>query len=492
MVAEDHAQNTKAANAIYRCIQQPLLQGPKEIKLPLVYVIDSILKNVKGCFTIIIQNDAKHWMPLVYTQINQEQKEKLKKTWTSWKEFQIFNDSTWREMGACFLTNDGVAQLAATSSSSSNGGIARSADGELQLKPRVRKQMQLLLDDAQSLVDNELDKVSLERLADINPELLLAIQKQAEDILAAGTDHHGNPESSNKQQQLQQPFLETRCNSWIQRSMEWNNLKLNYAEMSKGLILKLQTLVDEQLLSDDTYTEEDAVTMITTLSAAAAVAIHLQHFLDGLETQQIMQSTSTSKRKSSTFTVVNKEKFTNEGLKERNEGIISMLYEMGLPFVSSSDGQRFATQSELSNHLDSLFKRNQINKNMDQTDERGWFLSQDSWMGIASMNDPNGDDAINAAIVEASEHGLFGEDDPIKWTVPADESRDKCAICGIHFRMQFDNDNGIYVYSNARDIEVLNDDAAERESESMLVHVTCWRGLGSPQVLTWDQTLQNA
>lgn len=58
--------------------------------------------------------------------------------------------------------------------------------------------------------------------------------------------------------------------------------------------------------------------------------------------------------------------------------------------------------------------------------------------------------------------------------------------------MQFDNDNGIYVYSNARDIEVLNDDAAERESESMLVHVTCWRGLGSPQVLTWDQTLQNA
>lgn len=491
MVAEDHAQNPRAAHAIYRCIQQPLLQGPREIKLPLVYVIDSILKNVKGCFTAIIQNDAKHWMPLVYTQINQEQKEKLKKTWTSWKEFQIFNDATWREMGACFLTNDGVAQLAANSSTSYNGGIARSADGELQLKPRVRKQMQHLLDDAQSLVDNELDKVSLERLADINPDLLLAIQKQAEDILAAGTGQHGHSESSNKQQQLIQPFLETRSTSWIQRSMEWNNLNLKHAETATGLILTLQSSVNDQLLSGDTFIEEEAVTMITALSAAATVAIQLQHFLDALETQKIMQSTSANKRKPSTFTVVNKEKFTNEGLKERNEGIISMLYEMGLPFISSSDGLRFATQLELSNHLDSLFKRNQVNKILDRTDERGWFLDQDSWMGIASFDDSNGDVAMNAAMGEASDQNASSEDDPTKWTVPADESRDKCAICGIHFKMQFDNDNGIYVYSNARDIEVLNDDAAERESESMLVHVTCWRGLGSPLVLTWDQTLQD-
>ena len=38
--------------------------------------------------------------------------------------------------------------------------------------------------------------------------------------------------------------------------------------------------------------------------------------------------------------------------------------------------------------------------------------------------------------------------------------------------------------------EVLNDDAAEKESESMLVHVTCWQGLGSLVVLTMDQALQ--
>jgi pre-mRNA cleavage complex 2 protein Pcf11 len=486
MVAEDHANSAKAAASIYRCIQQPLLKGPRESKLPLVYVIDSILKNVKGKFTIIIQNDAKNWMPLVYTQINQDQKAKLKKTWNSWNQFNIFDEAPWREMGACFLTNDGVAQLAATSSAS-NGGIVRSADGELQLNPRVRKQMQLLLDDAQSSVDNELDKVSLERLADINPDLLLTIQKQAEEVLAGG-GRNGHSDSSHKQQlHLMQPFAETRSSFSIQRSLEWNNLTLNHAETSKALIQQLQTLVDQQLFSEAKYTAEEALVMTTTLSAAATVAVHVQSFLDALETQQSMQPT---KKKTKAFSMVNKENFTNAGVKERNENIIAMLYEMGLPFVSSSDGQRFATQMELSKHLDSLFKKNQLNKNVERTEERGWFVSQDIWIGLTDSSSPNGVDSFNPAMGETDKMGLEDED-PNKWTVAADESRDKCVICGIHFKMEFDNDDGIYKYSNSREIEVLNDDAAERESETMLVHVTCWRGLGSPPVLTLDQTLQD-
>lgn len=484
MVAEDHANSAKAAAAIYRCIQQPLLKGPRESKLPLVYVIDSILKNVKGKFTIIIQNDAKNWMPLVYTQINQDQKAKLKKTWNSWNQFNIFDEGPWREMGACFLTNDGVAQLAATSSASNDGGIVRSADGELQLNPRVRKQMQLLLDDAQSSVENELDKVSLERLADINPDLLLTIRKQAEEVLAGG-GRNGHLDSSHKQQL--QPFIETRSSSHIQRSLEWSNLTLNHAETSKALIQQLQSLVDQQLFSGETYTVEEAMVMTTTLSAAATVAVHVQSFLDALETRQSMQPMKT---KAKAFSMVKKENFTNAGVKERNENIIAMLYEMGLPFVSSSDGQRFATQMELSKHLDSLFKKNQLNKSVERTEERGWFVSQDVWIGLPDSSSPSGVDSLARSLGERDKMGLDDED-PNKWTVAADESRDNCVICGIHFKMEFDNDEGIYKYSNCREIEVLNDDAEERESETMLVHVTCWRGLGSPPVLTLDQTLQD-
>ena len=80
--------------------------------------------------------------------------------------------------------------------------------------------------------------------------------------------------------------------------------------------------------------------------------------------------------------------------------------------------------------------------------------------------------------------------DPESSTMPADEYRDCCVVCGINFQMCFDTDDGMYKYRNCREIEVLNDDASDKESESMLLHVSCWRGLGSPEILTIDQTLQ--
>ena len=56
--------------------------------------------------------------------------------------------------------------------------------------------------------------------------------------------------------------------------------------------------------------------------------------------------------------------------------------------------------------------------------------------------------------------------------------------------MHFDQDDGEWKYRNCREIEVLNDDVAEEESQDLLVHVTCHRGLGSPDFLSADQALQ--
>ena len=54
-------------------------------------------------------------------------------------------------------------------------------DGTLLLPSRLRKEMENVLDDLQSDMSNELDKVSLERLADKNPKLLGDIKQAAED-----------------------------------------------------------------------------------------------------------------------------------------------------------------------------------------------------------------------------------------------------------------------------------------------------------------------
>jgi CID domain len=110
MVAEDHASSKANARAIYECITQPLISRkvPNDRKLPLVYVIDSILKNVKGEFVSIIEEDAKKWMPLVYNAISETGRTKLKKVWNLWKDSGFFQESSWKEMGTCFASDGSI------------------------------------------------------------------------------------------------------------------------------------------------------------------------------------------------------------------------------------------------------------------------------------------------------------------------------------------------------------------------------------------------
>jgi pre-mRNA cleavage complex 2 protein Pcf11 len=107
MVAEDHADSSHNAGEIYKVIRQRLVSKSvsRDQKLPLVYVVDSILKNVKGKFVPIIEKDAKEWMPIVYQVLPEDKRAKLKKVWNLWKDSGVFQESSWKEMGSCFSSS---------------------------------------------------------------------------------------------------------------------------------------------------------------------------------------------------------------------------------------------------------------------------------------------------------------------------------------------------------------------------------------------------
>lgn len=101
--------------------------------------------------------------------------------------------------------------------------------------------------------------------------------------------------------------------------------------------------------------------------------------------------------------------------------------------------------------------------------------------------------------MQTSNPGASEADDPVNteteanpdsFTELADENRDRCVICGLNFKMYFDNDDGVFKYKNCREIEVLNDETAIKESEEMLVHVSCWRNMGCPPQLYPEQALK--
>lgn len=217
---------------------------------------------------------------------------------------------------------------------------------------------------------NELDKVSLERLADINPDLLAEIKKTAQDVLSSGqsggstTNASGGGAAIQSQTTTTAPsfLVETRSPEWIASSAEWKKLKLKKPiEESQALITELQAhvnAVDDSF--ETTYTQADAIQMTNVLAASSVTATLLTNALQQLKEQDDEEkenAANASRPVVRHFLSIDKSLFTNDGVKQKDETVIGLLYEGGLPFVSSADGKRFATQTELSNHLDLLFKK---------------------------------------------------------------------------------------------------------------------------------------
>eukprot|EP00586_Coscinodiscus_wailesii_P016082 CAMPEP_0172510946 /NCGR_PEP_ID=MMETSP1066-20121228/232570_1 /TAXON_ID=671091 /ORGANISM="Coscinodiscus wailesii, Strain CCMP2513" /LENGTH=375 /DNA_ID=CAMNT_0013290127 /DNA_START=18 /DNA_END=1141 /DNA_ORIENTATION=+ len=270
MIAEDHSSSPTSSKNLYTLIRTPLLSptlNPQR-KLPLVYVIDSILKNVGGCFITHIEDDAKHWLPVVFStkvgshQQNETVKAKLKKVWNTWKDANLFKEEVWRDMGQCFDEEVNNTQQ------QSNDGAASSPSFE-SIPLHVRKQMQVILDELTSDED-ELDKVSLERLSNINPTLFANIKKAALDALTSSSSTGANKTGGNvnaaplhhpggvasavtgnvdDDDDYPSPFGETRPLEVIRASKEWSRTDFTL-EKARDLITSLQKHVREGSLRD--------------------------------------------------------------------------------------------------------------------------------------------------------------------------------------------------------------------------------------------------
>jgi len=509
MVAEDYADSSRNAAAIYGIIREPLISTDvhSDRKLPLVYLVDSILYNVKGQFIPLVEKDAVNWLPMVYHVLPQDNRAKLEKIWNLWNSRKIFAQDRLEDMGSCFSSSG-----AAANSNLEKAGLSIGKDGRLSLVPAFRDAMQKILDEMQQDED-EMEKVSLERLAAINVNLLLQIKDMAETSLRNGLGNNQNPSgggdagastlSASKATDDRLSFLvESRSPEILERSKQWE--KLDLAKNTKGahdVIASLHRLVRESTNIDKRYTQMEAIEMTGALAAVSVVATILTNTLQTIKDESENKKAK-SKMSSSGYSGLNgmsgtlapsyfkidRSLFTNDGIKKLNEAIIGLLYEVGLPFISN-DGRRFASQQEVTKHMDALFRKKQLEKSITATQERGWYDNDSLWSTGGKSQEtstaPDDEDGTgpNAVDDDAS---------PDTFTMPADESRDRCIICGINFKMFFDNDDGIYKYSNCREIEILNDEAAAKGIEEMLVHVTCWRNLGSPNIVTADQTLQDS
>lgn len=228
--------------------------------------------------------------------------------------------------------------------------------------------MQTILDDLQSDVQDELEKVSLERLANIDPDLLVKIKRTAEDSLRnGGGSNSGEPKKAEADEDALPFLIDTRSPEVIKRSKAWEGVKVDSLKEAHDMIAALRHVVMEVSIADTTYTQKEAIGMTNSLGAAGCMAEVLTTTLERIrdaETKFNANASAASGTKGGSsgavsrgFFAIDKKLFTNDGLKKKNMAVVGMLYEIGLPFSSAADGRRFATQIELSDHLDTIFKR---------------------------------------------------------------------------------------------------------------------------------------
>ena len=512
MIAEDYADQPREAQQLYDIVTSRLRTTSHDKVLPVIYVLDSILKNAKGCYLTMVERDAVNWMPTVYRLLARvpSSQQKLQKVWRTWNEpFHLFDAEAWRAMGRCFTESNirssgsnisGSASFTTGTSTGAVAGIPRTTQGSLILSKSLRLEMQNILDDMQdSIATTELDKVSLERLADVDPDLLLKIKQAAEDALNSSLSSSQPSTQAQLIQKSTPSFLsDPRSDRLRQRAGEWKAKSSTTrdslaATVSESILPSLQHLVTTATAADDfsvLYTQSEALQMTQYLAAAMTTMRLLTTTAEQItSTRHAAQQSAASKTSTSALFAVDPKQFTNDGIKQRNAAAIGWLYDLGLPFRSAVDGCRFRTQLDLSQHLDALFRRKQEAKqSVAATAERGWYLYDLVWTrdeALSQQIDNIVEDAMDYENSDASKSKTVMES-----IFPADEARDRCVICGMQFQM-FSGDDGEYKYRNCREIEVFNDDAAATESDLQLVHGTCWTGLGGPDTLIADQTLRD-
>ena len=113
------------------------------------------------------------------------------------------------------------------------------------------------------------------------------------------------------------------------------------------------------------------------LASASATSNHLTTLL-----QKVKQEQKTSAPQTHTsFLKIDKTLFSTEEVSKMSHTyIVAKLYHQGLPYLSSTDRRRFATQIELSHHLDYLFQKNQSDKTIERKEERWWCAASSDWM----------------------------------------------------------------------------------------------------------------
>ncbi|GMH73062.1 hypothetical protein TrST_g10224 [Triparma strigata] len=297
-------------------------------------------------------------------------------------------------------------------------GVKDDSDGVVdlaKLDENVRSEMERMLQQMQSEM-GESNPVTLLELSKINPSLVSGLHSQA--VSTISTSPPPPPPDS------------------------WSSVSINFSSCST-LIKNLDSI----LLNNPSPPLGPAL---------AASKIYLQTVVKAYKSGELLKSISAVSALESVSVLDDLLEFNSDNVKVYDKRVVEGLYGGGMKFWGR--GRRFRTMGECR-------EWEMYEEEGGRKWEESWLEDAETWMSALEL-DPT-------AEVEQEEE----EESIIIDTSPADESRPLCRICGKKFSTFYDDEEGVYMFNDCREVEIIEEVEGVRE-EKVYVHGTCCGNLG--------------
>ncbi|CEP02707.1 unnamed protein product (mitochondrion) [Plasmodiophora brassicae] len=166
--------------------------------------------------------------------------------------------------------------------------------------------------------------------------------------------------------------------------------------------------------------------------------------------------------------------FTTDSLRVRDQSVVDALYS-AIPLQCAYCGLRIRAKADMATHLDWHFATNkEATKRGKTTSSQLWFMSLAEWVACSGADEREAPASYFDDLQRAKEASEQSEPEPVS-TVEADDNRSTCAICGDKFEKMFDDAKETWVFLDAVEVVrvVKGDDAEDANASKDIVHKSC-------------------
>mmetsp|Transcript_22897 Transcript_22897/g.23123 ORF Transcript_22897/g.23123 Transcript_22897/m.23123 type:complete len:804 (+) Transcript_22897:150-2561(+) len=495
--------NQKLANHIADILISRIIDPltSKALKVPLFYLVDSVLKNVGGPYIPLFSSHIVEVFRRVFDELNEQDQARLDYMLSTWEERRVLQRellvSMRNHIGTRIVCiplpvpiphyrgqDTGVGRHSSVLSmplgledrrrgrdeSGWRGEYEERRPGGLVggrvFKQQVRREMTALLE---KMYDDMrvVDRLPLEDLQRMNPTLYTQLWQTAEgtvhdrqerELVRAGGRSAERGSRGFLEPEAKKPRLDRgreRDRSRVKAFVGEVPVTVDLTRANK-LIRRLRQTMRMKKTDSDGVGCVDAVTArLSSLLVHVHIPPPLPSILSGAtlsvagadddDISQVQPSKPPEpvKRVSPPFRA--------DELGKNPAAAIRAMYA-DRRYVSRQDGLRFLTQQELGAHLDTLFVRNRGKQRKDEhRDCRSWYCTIPQWVSdFSALTQFNSKSVSDTGALTGGGGGEGeGEDSDEEMVVPADEQFPRCPVSNEAFLQEWDGEEGDYVYRNA-------------------------------------------